>query len=82
VSEQTVEALLAELERLYMTKIATVTAQRDKLLEALKERVGFYYQRGVPHQSQHPHCQCRPCVDARVAEAIKEVGDYERKKAD
>lgn len=45
------------------------------LLEALKERIGFYYERDVPHQSQHPHCQCRKCVDERVNSAIQTAQD-------
>lgn len=48
-------------------------AEREKverLRAALEDRSSFYYARGVPHQSQHPHCRCRDCVDARVKEAL------------
>lgn len=40
------------------------------LREALEDVTSIYYQRDVPHQSQHPHCRCRKCVDAKVRAAL------------
>lgn len=50
--------------------LAEKTAQVERMRAALEDRSSFYYARGVPHQSQHPHCRCRDCVDARVKEAL------------
>lgn len=39
-------------------------------LESLKELSGYYYKRGVPHQSRIDHCVCRECTDKRVEKAL------------
>lgn len=42
---------------------------RELLKEArytLEERTGYYYERGVAHQSDLPHCMCRECIDKRI----------------
>lgn len=33
--------------------------------DALIERNSYYYERGVPHQHDLPHCMCRTCIDDR-----------------
>ena len=33
----------------------------------LRERISYYYERGVPHQRDIPHCMCRKCIDDRIA---------------
>jgi hypothetical protein len=59
--------------------VKALQAQRDRALEAvgkLREALidratySFYYDRDVPHQSQHEHCRCRKCTDSRVKEAL------------
>lgn len=39
-------------------------------MESLKELSGYYYKRGVPHQTQIDHCLCRECTDKRVDKAL------------
>ena len=51
-------------------KFSDYEAEIEKLKDLLKQRIGIYYHREVPHQSKIPICRCRKCVDARIKETL------------
>ena len=61
---------VAATSELAKQELSTLRADNQRMREALEDRIGFSYQRDVPHQSQIPYCRCRKCVDERVRAAL------------